>query len=63
MAEEREPLPIKTKIARAVTVLAVALAGFFFEDIKEWVPWLTDLQVRSYNWVSKLEARKPRPQC
>jgi CHASE2 domain-containing sensor protein len=62
MAEARKPLERKTKIARAVTLLAVALAGFFFEDIKEWVPWLTELQVRSYNWVSKLGVRKPRPQ-
>jgi CHASE2 domain-containing sensor protein len=62
MAEKPTPLQRKTVILRGITVLIIAFSGFFFEDIKEWVPWLTELQVRSYNWVSRLGVRKPRPQ-
>lgn len=49
-------------LARIITIALIAVLGFFFEDFKEWVPWLTELQVRSYNWISKLSVRKPRPQ-
>lgn len=43
-----------------VTLLLVALSGYFFEEFKEWFPWLTVLQIKSYHWISHLEARIPR---
>jgi CHASE2 domain-containing sensor protein len=57
-------LPDKQKILRlvlaGVTLLLVAASGFFFEGFKEWFPWLTAAQVRSYHWIARLEARQPR---
>lgn len=49
-----------SSLLTGATLLAVALCGFFFEELQDWLPWLTELQFRSYNWVSQLEARKPR---
>lgn len=49
-------------VTSAITLLfLVALCGTFFEDFKDSFPWLTELQLRSYNAVTHLEARKPRP--
>jgi CHASE2 domain-containing sensor protein len=42
-------------------LVLVTLLGFFFEEFKGWFPWLTSWQLHSYNWVSHMESRKPRP--
>jgi CHASE2 domain-containing sensor protein len=43
-----------------VTLVVVAVCGYYFEDFKEWFPWLTTFQMRTYNWISGLGARNPR---
>lgn len=57
-AEKRKQT--QSRILALATLVVVALCGYFFEELKEWFPWLTAWQIRSYNWVSQLEARKPR---
>ncbi|MCU1303273.1 MAG: hypothetical protein JWQ87_3557 [Candidatus Sulfotelmatobacter sp.] len=51
----------RTIISATVTLALVAVCGYFFEEFKEWFPWLTTMQIRSYSWMTGLEARKPRP--
>jgi CHASE2 domain-containing sensor protein len=59
--ESKRGTPVQRAV-RIVTVLIIAGLGFQFEDFKDWFPWMRTLQVRSYNWISKLGVRKPRPQ-
>jgi CHASE2 domain-containing sensor protein len=47
-------------ILAGITLLLIAASGFFFEGFKEWFPWLTTAQIRSYHWIARLEARRPR---
>lgn len=47
---------------RVFTVVGVALIGFHFESIENSLDWLHNLDTRSYNWISRLGVRKPRPQ-
>jgi CHASE2 domain-containing sensor protein len=48
------------RVVTIATLASVELCGVFFEELKQWFPWLTELQMRSYNALSKLEARRPR---
>jgi CHASE2 domain-containing sensor protein len=50
-----------SRVSTVGVLVLVTLSGFFFEEFKAWFPWLTSWQLHSYNWVSHLEARKPRP--
>jgi hypothetical protein len=47
---------------RVLTVLGVAVIGFHYETIQDFIPWLHLIDIRVYNWISSLEVRKPRPQ-
>jgi CHASE2 domain-containing sensor protein len=59
---ERKTRKSKASWITTIAVLViVALCGLFFEEFKEWFPWLTTWQMRAYNLLSHLEARKPRP--
>lgn len=49
-------------LAAAIALFVVAGAAYFFKNFQEWVPWLTELELRSYKWVSRLDAREPRAQ-
>src|SRR4051794_18268068 len=59
---EKEPEPPLLQVVRVITLLGVAIIGFHFETIQNSMEWLHNLDVRSYNWISKLGVRKPRPQ-
>lgn len=59
---QKEPEPPLLQLVRAITLLGVAIVGFHFESIQNSMDWLHNLDVRSYNWISKLGVRKPRPQ-
>jgi CHASE2 domain-containing sensor protein len=49
-----------SRLLAVVTLFLVALSGYYFEDFKEWFPWLTTFQLRTYNWISGLGVRRPR---
>jgi CHASE2 domain-containing sensor protein len=53
--------PAVLQVLRVITLLGVAVIGFHFESIQNSIGWLHNLDVRSYNWISKLGVRKPRP--
>jgi CHASE2 domain-containing sensor protein len=47
-------------IWKAILILIVTLLSYFYEDIKQYVPWLISWQLETYNWIS--EVREPRSQ-
>jgi CHASE2 domain-containing sensor protein len=61
-APDKESEPPLLQVVRIITLLGVAIIGFHFEAIQNSMDWLHNLDVRSYNWISKLGVRKPRPQ-
>src|SRR5271169_2720017 len=50
-----------SRILAVLTLLLITFLGYRFDDYRAQVPWLTNLQFRAYNAISKLEARRARP--
>jgi CHASE2 domain-containing sensor protein len=58
----KERIELGRIIGVVTTLLLVFLGSYYFEDIKEHFPDITTLQLKSYDWLSRITSRTPRPQ-
>jgi CHASE2 domain-containing sensor protein len=59
-APEAKEKRFEFDIWKAILIVIVTLLSYFYEDIKQYVPWLISWQLETYNWIS--EVREPRSQ-
>jgi CHASE2 domain-containing sensor protein len=58
----KERIEIGRIVGVLTTLLLVGFGSYYFEDIKEHLPDITTLQLQTYDWLSRITSRKPRPQ-
>ena len=58
----KERIEIGRIVGVVTTLVLVILGSYYFEDIKEHFPDITTMQLQTYDWLSRITSRKPRPQ-